>query len=69
MEKKKQTVKTIDLPIVATVIRMSKETVNLYMEQEVAISALLFHCNRLLIVCALWQLFVKFRIHHIAYVK
>lgn len=33
-EKKKQTVKTIDLPIVANVIRMSKDVVNLYMEQE-----------------------------------
>jgi len=34
-EKKKQTVKTIDLPIVANVIRMPKDLVNLYMEQEV----------------------------------
>jgi len=28
-------VKTIDLPIVANVVRMSKDVVNLYMEQEV----------------------------------
>lgn len=33
-EKKKQTVKTIDLPIVANVVRMSKDVVNFYMEQE-----------------------------------
>jgi len=32
-------VKTIDLPIVANVIRMSKDVVNLYMEQEVGIFA------------------------------